>query len=167
MTLVLRRADTTDAPTLARIHHQVWTETYGAIAPPDAIAALTEARRLTGWNTLLQLEDPTTLLALQGETPVGLVCYGAPTNLVFGDRGEVRHLYLLSGQRGQGHGLRLLTAALMALRDAGFLGAALAVIEQNTRARSFYQRAGGEEVLSFTDKGPLWLSRNRMVTWTF
>lgn len=167
MTLVLRRADPADAPTLARIHHQVWTETYGEIAPPEALAALTEARRLAGWKTLLLSEDPTTLLGLQGETPVGLVCYGAPTDSVFGNRGEVRHLYLLSGHRGQGHGLRLLTAALMALRDAGFPGAALAVIEQNTHARSFYQRAGGQEVLSFPDKGPLWRSRNRMITWTF
>jgi ribosomal protein S18 acetylase RimI-like enzyme len=167
MTLVLRRADQADAPTLARIHHQVWTETYGAIAPPEAVAALTEARRLTGWKALLRSDDPTTLLALKGETPVGLICFGAPTDSVFGDRGEVRHLYLLPGHRGQGHGLRLLTVALTALRGAGFCGAALAVIEQNTHARSFYQRAGGEEVLSFSDKGPLWRSRNRMVSWRF
>jgi ribosomal protein S18 acetylase RimI-like enzyme len=167
MTLALHRAGPADAPALAHIHHQVWTETYGAIAPVEAIAALTEAHRLTGWSTLLRSDGPTTLVALQGETPVGLVSFGAPTDSVFGNRGEVRHLYLLPSHRGRGHGLRLLTVALMGLRDAGFPGAALAVIEQNTRARSFYQRAGGEELLSFTDKGPLWRSRNRMVAWTF
>jgi ribosomal protein S18 acetylase RimI-like enzyme len=167
MTLELRRADPADAPALAHIHHQVWTETYGAIAPTEAITSLTEAHRLARWNTLLRSDDPTTLIAIQGETSVGLVSFGAPTDSVFGNRGEVRHLYLLSGHRGRGHGLRLLTAALMGLCDAGFPGAALAVIEHNTRARSFYLRAGGEEALSFTDKGPLWRSRNRMVTWTF
>lgn len=165
--LSLRRAGPTDAATLARIHHQVWMESYATIAPPEAIAALTEARRLAGWTAALQADDPTTLIAMDGEVPTDLVCYGAPTDTTFGSRGEVRHLYLLPGHRRRGHGLRLLTAALMALRDNGYPGAALAVVEENTHARSFYQRAGGEEILSFTDKGPLWRSRNRLVVWTF
>lgn len=167
MTLTLRPAIPADAPALARIHHKVWTECYGALAPPDAVAALTEAHRLRGWTTLLQASDPKTLLALSGQTPVGLVCFGSPSDLIFAPRGEVRHLYLLADHRGQGHGMRLLTAALMTLRDSGFPGAALAVVEENTRARGFYRGAGGAEILSFADKGPLWRSRNRLVAWDF
>jgi len=166
-TLALRRAGPSDAATLARIHHQVWVESYALIAPPEAVAALTEARRLEGWTALLQADDPTTLIAHDGDLAVGLVCYGAPGDPVFGVRGEVRHLYLLPDHRGRGHGLRLLTAALMELRDRGYSGGALAVVEENTRARAFYQRAGGEEILAFTDRGPLWRSRNRLITWTF
>jgi ribosomal protein S18 acetylase RimI-like enzyme len=167
VTLALRRAALADAAALARIHHQVWSESYRAIAPPDAVAALTEACRLAQWTARLQSEDPVTLIAHAGDQPAGLVCYGAPSDPVFADRGEVHHLYLLPAHRNHSHGLRLLTEALMALRDKGYPGAGLAVVEENTRARAFYQRAGGQEVLSFTDKGPLWRSRNRLVVWTF
>ena len=137
------------------------------IAPPEAVAALTEAHRLAQWASILRSDDPATLIALAGDKPAGLVCFGAATEPVFGERGEVRHLYLLPEHRNQGHGLRLLTAALMALRDTGHSGAGLAAVEENTRARAFYQRVGGTEVLSFTDKGPLWRSRNRLVVWDF
>ena len=66
-TLALRRAGPSDAATLARIHHQVWVESYALIAPPEAVAALTEARRLEGWTALLQADDPTTLIAHDGD----------------------------------------------------------------------------------------------------
>lgn len=165
--LVLRRAVPDDAGALARIHHRVWVETYAGLAPPEAVATLTEARRLSGWTALLAGDDPVTLVALAGEEPVGLVCHGAPTDPVFGPRGEVRHLYLLPGHRGRGQGLRLLQAALAGLRQRGYPGAALAVVAQNLRARAFYRAAGGVETRSFTDKGPLWRSENRLVAWSF
>ncbi|MEZ5798755.1 MAG: GNAT family N-acetyltransferase [Paracoccaceae bacterium] len=165
--LTLRRALPADAAALAGIHHQVWQETYAALAPPQAVAALDGAHRLAQWTGLLAQDDPVTLIALAGDTPAGLVCHGRPGAPVFGPLAEIRHLYLLAAHRGRGHGLRLLTAALMDLRGQGYPGAALAVVEGNARARAFYAAAGGTEVASFTDKGPLWPSRNRLVEWRF
>lgn len=164
---LLRRAVPSDAATLARIHHQVWLECYGQIAAPQAIAALTEAHRLAAWQRTLAADDPVTLMAEVAGAVQGFVCYGAPTDPVYGNRGEIRHLYLLPKARGQGLGLRLLTEALLDLHAKGFPGAALAVVEENTRARAFYASVGGVEELAFTDKGPLWLSRNRLVGWHF
>lgn len=163
----LRPAVPQDAPALARLHHRVWTETYAGLAPPQAIAALTEAHRLTGWTATLARSDIATLIALHGDMPIGLVCFGAASDPVFAPLPEIRHLYLLPAHRGQGLGRRLLYAALDALRAVGHPGAALAVVEQNLAARAFYARAGGTEDHSFIDKGPLWRSTNRLVTWTF
>lgn len=174
--LALRPATLADARALAHLHHQVWVETYAAMAPPHAVAALSEARRLATWTATLAAGDTSTLIALTDETPTapvgpmppfGLVCFGAATNPVFGPLPEIRHLYVLPGHRGQGHGLHLLNAALLALRAAGHAGAALAVVEDNHRARAFYRSAGGTEGVIFTDKGPLWRSRNRLVAWRF
>lgn len=164
---LLRRARPSDAATLAHIHHQVWLECYGQIAPPQAVKALTEAHRLVAWQRTLAADDPVTVLAEAAGAVLGFVCYGAPTDPVFGHRGEIRHLYLLPNARGQGLGLRLLTTALLDLHAKGHPGAALAVVEENTRARAFYASVGGAEEMAFTDKGPLWLSRNRLVGWQF
>lgn len=165
--LELRRAGPADAQAMARLHHQVWVETCAALAPAPAVAALTFEHRLAGWTATLAAADPETLMAVDGDLLAGLVSFGAATDPVFGPLAEVRHLYLLPAYRGQGHGLRLLTAALIALRDAGHPGAGLAVVEDNHRARAFYLSAGGTEAARFTDKGPLWRSWNRLVTWHF
>lgn len=165
--LTLRLAIAQDAAALARLHHQVWTETYADLAPPQAIAALTEAHRLASWTAMLARQDLTTRIALHGDTAAGLVCFGAASDPVFAPLPEIRHLYLLAAYRGQGQGRRLLDAALDALRAAGHPGAALAVVEQNHAARAFYARSGGIEAQGFIDKGPLWRSENRLVTWTF
>ncbi|RID93105.1 GNAT family N-acetyltransferase [Gemmobacter lutimaris] len=161
----LRRAGPEDAAALARLHHRVWLECYETLAPPEAVAALTEARRLDQWTRLLAGDDPVTVIA--GEGAAGFVCFGAPSDPVFGARGEIRHLYLRPDQRGRGVGRRLLTAALEALQAQGYPGAALAVVEENAAARAFYAVAGGADEGGFTDKGPLWRSRNRMVSWCF
>ena len=162
-----RRAGPADAPALARLHHQVWLDTYGSLAPASAIAALGLDHRLSTWAKLLATEDPVTLMAHDGDHLAGLVTFGAATSPIFGALAEVRHLYVDAGFRSQGHGLRLLTAALIALRDAGHPGAGLAVVEDNHRARAFYLSAGGAETARFTDKGPLWRSQNRLISWQF
>ncbi|WP_162528221.1 GNAT family N-acetyltransferase [Gemmobacter caeruleus] len=162
----LRRAGPADAGALARIHHCVWLECYGTLAPPEAVAALTETHRHDQWARLLAGDDPVTLVAGASE-PVGFVCFGAPTGPHLAGLGEIRHLYLLPDQRGRGQGRRLLAAALAGLQVQGYPGAALAVVAENHAARAFYAAAGGRDDGAFTDKGPLWRSDNRLVTWRF
>jgi GNAT superfamily N-acetyltransferase len=165
--VILRLARLEDAPALARLHVAVWVETYGQMAPPDAVARLDVPHRLAFWTSTLSARDPVTLLGISEGQPLGLVCFGAATDPVFGGLGEVRHLYVLGHARGQGLGRRLLSGALQGLRAAGHAGAGLAVVDDNHRARAFYRAAGGTEGTVFTDKGPLWRSRNRLVTWSF
>lgn len=165
--LHLRRAVPEDAAMLAYLHHEVWTESYAHLAPPEAVAKLTESHRLAGWQRLLAADGPVTWLAEVGGQPAGLICYGAPTDAVFGAQGEIRHLYLRAPFRGRGYGRQLLNTALSDLRDQGYPGAALAVLADNHAARAFYAAAGGQDAGGFTDKGPLWRSTNRLIRWSF
>jgi ribosomal protein S18 acetylase RimI-like enzyme len=55
---------------------------------------------------------------------------------------EVSHLYVAPGRDGSGIGRTLLAHELASAREAGFRGLLLWVLEQNTRARSFYEARG-------------------------
>lgn len=161
----IRRATLDDAAEIARFHVRIWRETYGAIAPAEAVQALDEARRLRGWQATLAApgDRQGTLLALSAGALVGLVSFGPPQHPVFGDRGEIKHLYVQAEHRGTGLGRHLLAQALPLMRQAGYTGVGLAVVTENTAARRFYAGIGGTEVGAFEDPGPLWRSRNILV----
>lgn len=163
----IRQATVADAPAIARFHVAVWRETYQNIAPSYAVAALDEPRRLLSWVSLLQATDTQqqTLLCFDKSEIIGLVSFGPPTDRIFAGRGEIRHLYIASSQRGRGLGRKLMSIAYGELQRAGFDGVGLSVVRENTSARQFYRALGGQEITSFTDKGPLWKSDNILVVW--
>jgi ribosomal protein S18 acetylase RimI-like enzyme len=149
---------------VAEFHVAVWWRTYGDIAPPEALAALGVERRLTGWQERLQ--GPGTWMAEDDAgTLLGLVSFGAPSDPVFGGRGEVKHLYVAEAARRQGLGERLLRLGWDRLAEAGFPGMGLAVVRQNAAALAFYGALGGREAGAFTDPGPLWRSDNLALVW--
>lgn len=161
----LRPARHDEALALARLHLRVWRETYMDMAPPEAIASLDEGVRFAQWCAALAEPAPRqTFVADAREGVVGLVSLGPPSHEVFGAAGEIRHLYVAPSHRGTGLGARLLRQGLSALTEAGYTSAGLAVVAENTAARQFYQHMGGIEGPEFTDKGPLWRSRNRVVS---
>jgi hypothetical protein len=51
--LTIRHAIPADAAAIAHLHVEVWRETYRDLAPPEAYAALDEARRLASWQDML------------------------------------------------------------------------------------------------------------------
>lgn len=151
---------------MAQLHARVWHETYRDMAPPEAIAAPDESRRLEQWHRSLAQPAPSgALLALCDGGLAGLVSYGAASHPAFAGRGEVKHLYIDAAQRGGGLGKRLLGLAIARLHRAGFARVGLAVVRGNTVARRFYTAQGGVEAGGFTDPGPLWRSDNLLVVW--
>lgn len=163
----IRDASPADAERAAAFHVRIWRETYASLAPQAALAALDERARLPKWRQMLAERAPGAgvKLAIEGDTLCGLIAFGPADNPVFGECGEIRHLYVSPAHRGAGTGRRLLAAGFTALRAAGYNCAALAVVRENEGARSFYRAAGGREDGEFTDPGPLWRSRNVIVRW--
>ncbi len=149
------------------LHVEVWRDTYGDLAPPEAIERLDEARRLPYWErvTSADVSDVGAIVAVRGEVLAGVVSFGPSSNEVFDGAAEIDHLYVRASARGTGAGRALLTTAFRQLADAGHRRAALAVVEENEAARRFYASMGGAEVGRFTDPGPLWRSSNILVAW--
>ena len=166
-TIEIRAATAGEAVEIARFHVKIWRETYKDMAPEEAVRVLNEDRRLPGWIETLSSTDDTksTLLALIGGTIVGLVSYGPPASEIFGDRGEIKHLYVDGSQRGRGLGRRLLKQAFQRMGEAGFNGVGLSVVTENIAARRFYKSLGGVEHAEFQDPGPIWKSSNILVVW--
>lgn len=162
---ILRPARPADAAALAALHVGVWRQTYAPLAPPQAVARLDEALRRRQWTAALADPDRETWLAEGGGGLLGLVSAGAPTEPLFGARGEIKHLYVATEARRTGLGARLLEAGRAALAQAGFAGTGLGVVRENTPARAFYAAMGGREAGGYTDPGPLWRSDMVLVVW--
>jgi len=163
----LRAASVSDAPDLARIHAELWRETYRDLAPEAAIRVLDEARRLAFWTGLLQgpMERTSLFVAVRDGIVAGFALGGAATADVFEGRAEVKHLYVDHGHARRGIGRRLLTALCADLRANGAPGIGLGVVVGNDPAIAFYEAMGGRLHGRYVDPGPVWRSENLLYVW--
>jgi len=163
----LRSARPDDADAIAALHAAVWHATYRDLAPPEAIAALDEARRRATWTAILAAPKPhqRAVVAECGGMLAGFGLAGPTDDPAFGGRGEVKYLYVDQARARQGIGRRMLSDLARFLRAEGFAGMALAVVEGNDRAFSFYAALGGVPAGRSIDPGPLWRSSNIIIAW--
>jgi len=143
----VREATTDDAQAIAEINVRGWRTAYRGVvsdATLDAMSVEDLRTRFTGF-----MADPgraaTALVAMDDEGRVtGYTSFGTPREAPSGleEVGEVYALYVEPDAWGSGAGRALLRAAEEGLRDAGFRRAFLWVLEENPRARRFYEAAG-------------------------
>lgn len=133
---LLRESD--DRHAVSRIYEESWKTAYRNIVPQaylDSIPAGLWAESLdrAGWDALVLIEE--------GQ-PVGTASVCPSRWPQYPDFGEIASLYLLPACMGRGFGRALLNAALKQLADRGFRDVLLWVLEENRRARRFYERNG-------------------------
>lgn len=169
-TFVIRDAVADDADQIAALHSQVWRITYRDLAPPVMFETIRDEGRHVHWRSVLapnEKEAPsqTVVVAASAGAIVGFISVGPPRAPEFGSRGEIKQLYVARAAQRSGLGRRLLSEGARHLQTQGFTTAALAVVEGNDPALRFYKAAGGKDVGGFTDPGPLWPSKNRLIAW--
>lgn len=165
--MTLRLAEVGDAEAIADLHVAVWRQTYGDLAPAEAIATLNEAFRFEKWKAMLSAPKPDqhVLLAEKGNMLVGIGAAGAPSDEAFGGRGEIKFLYIASDLKRQGLGRKLMKMLAIHLRDRQYPGAALSVVEGNQAAADFYTALGAKVIGGYIDPGPIWRSQNIIMGW--
>ena len=165
--VILRPATLSDAPGIARVHFRAWRAAYENLAPQEAWDLLDEPLRLRRWTAQLSgLGDhEAVLVAEMDDRVVGVGCASAPSQPLFGDRGEIRHLYLEPDLRGQGLGRRFMGALAGQLDAWGYDSAALGVVAGNASAIGFYRALGAREAGRYEDPGPVWRSSNLVLVW--
>lgn len=164
---LIRDATLADAPAIARLHLRSWLAAYEAIAPAEAVRVLTEEVRRKRWTEMLASPKPRWVCRVVEDDgavqAVGVAC--APSEALFGDRGEVRHLYVEPDLRRSGLGRRMTAELTEVIAGWGYAGLALSVVVENAPARAFYAALGGREIGRFTDPGPVWKSQNIALVW--
>jgi ribosomal protein S18 acetylase RimI-like enzyme len=130
----IRRASVSDAAEIAAVHVRTWQAAYQHVFGTERLAHLDIPRRVAGWTRALE-EGESIFVADDEGRVVGFVSVGAC---------ELYAIYTLPEAWGSGAGPALMRAAVAQLREDGCADAFLWVLEDNPRARRFYEREGWE-----------------------
>jgi ribosomal protein S18 acetylase RimI-like enzyme len=155
VSVLILPAGPADAEALAHVHVRSWRETYRDMLPDAYLARMSEAdfaRRFRRALTFPGAHD-VTLAAAQ---PHGLLGYvqGGPSRARVEGEAEIATLYLLREAQGLGLGKRLLIGAARALAAQGARSLVISVLQDNARARGFYEHLGGLAEPPRPERGP-------------
>jgi L-amino acid N-acyltransferase YncA len=137
----VRRATVADAVAIADVHVRTWQVAYEHVFGSERLAGLDSAARAARWRRAIE-DGEAVFVAETDDRVVGFASIG-PSRDPAGV-GELYAIYALPDSWGSGAGPALMRASVDALRVAGFREAILWVLDDNPRARRFYEREGWE-----------------------
>jgi ribosomal protein S18 acetylase RimI-like enzyme len=139
----VRRAGVDDAAAVADVHVRSWQIGYEHVFGAEKLATLSVAARLPRWREILAGAEQVCLVAEADDgSIVGWCTVGAAREPDLENAGEIWGIYAAPEAWGSGAGAALMAAGLEALRELGFDQASLWVLDDNPRARRFYEREG-------------------------
>tara|TARA_R110000824_G_scaffold366730_2_gene555549 strand:- start:59255 stop:59749 length:495 start_codon:yes stop_codon:yes gene_type:complete len=132
----LRMADPQkDAVVIARLKVACWREAYEGILPAALLDELSVERATRSWEQAL------------GKGVAWIAEYaGTPVGFTHVTGGEVTTLYVRKSDQGCGLGCELLQRSFEEIACLAYEEARVWVLEENTAARHFYERMGGQRV---------------------
>ena len=139
----LRESD--DRLEVSRIYEESWKFAYRGIIPQAYLDTIPIGR----WAANRDLEG--SLVLEEGGQLIGTARTGPSRWPKYPDSGEIVSLYLLPEFTGRGYGRPLLAAAVGTLADQGYRDVLLWTLEENRRARRFYEKAGFVSTGDFMD----------------
>jgi ribosomal protein S18 acetylase RimI-like enzyme len=137
----VRRARLEDARAIAGVHAQTWREAYEHVFGAGRLAGVSLEARLGQWERILTSGQSDVFVAAD-EGIVGFVSTGDSRDA--DADAELYAIYVLPRAWGSGAGAELMRAGLAAMRAGTSGDAILWVLEDNPRARRFYEREGWE-----------------------
>ena len=140
----IRAATISDAYGIAEIQVAGWQAAYRGLMPDSVLDGLSVPKREEMWQRILTEQKFQLLVAEQDGRIIGFVDFGScrDSDAVPGLTGEILAIYVDPNCWHAGIGQGLLGAALSGLKLAGFNEATLWVLDSNSRALVFYDRAG-------------------------
>jgi GNAT superfamily N-acetyltransferase len=131
----IRPAGKDDGPILASVCERASLAALAHIFPPETYPYPREAVRAR-WIAAVRDRRARTLIAVSDEGPLGAACV---------TKGWLQGLYVVPERWGTGLADELHDRALEHVRDLGSASCKLWVLEDNGRARRFYERRGWRE----------------------
>jgi putative acetyltransferase len=131
----IREARLDEGPALAAVQERASVAALGHIFPPELYPYPRDAVHVR-WVVALAERDTRTLIAVSDEEPVGAALVS---------REWLEGLYVIPDRWGTGLAGELHNRALDVVRELGSERCHLWVLEDNARARRFYERRGWRE----------------------
>ena len=133
---------------ISNIYEQSWKFAYKNIIPHDFLDGIPSGRwagniSRTGMNN--------NLVVLENGKPIGTSCFGKSRWEKFSEYGEIISIYFLPEYMGKGYGKFLIERVTGELKNLGFEKILLWVLEENHRARKFYEKCGFVQTGEFRD----------------
>ncbi|HET9933691.1 MAG TPA: GNAT family N-acetyltransferase [Polyangiaceae bacterium] len=141
--VLVETASIADAAEIARVHVETWRAAYRGIMSSEFLAGLDVATREEQWRNWIELPERRTLIAKQGGALLGFCLTGPARDPDANDATfEIYALNVGEAHWRSGCGRALLERAIDDAADDGAAQLTLWVLEQNQRARLFYEKLG-------------------------
>lgn len=135
----LRQINATDNfEEIGGIYVKSWRAAYAGIVPDAYLASLTA----DGWADALAKGTYASFVLVEEGRYIGVSSISPARDEHLRGWGELASIYLLPEYVGAGCGKLLFDHSVRALRQAGFTKLYLWVLEENLRARRFYEKQG-------------------------
>ena len=142
--ILLRRAAPEDAGEYTACHIACWQSAYRGIVPDeylDGMNAELEERTEKRRQYIID-PDREDYCVMLDDKMIGFLVYGKGRDEDKADSGEVCGIYLRGEYWDRGYGSRMMKFAIEGLKRAGYREAFLWVLEENARAKKFYEKHG-------------------------
>ncbi len=128
-----------DARAIAEVHVRSWRAAYRGVVADEFLDSLDVDRRAEMIEGVIRDESKGLLVAEQDGHVAGFSMLAASYDEGWG---EVLAIYASPDHWGVGVGYELMAASVEWLQEQGYQRAMLMVLENNPRARTFYERQG-------------------------
>ena len=127
-----------DLTAVREIYEKSWKFAYRDIVPMEWMESIPKEK----WGGNVLHNGRTEIGAFDGDKIVGTASFGPSRWEEFGSCGEIVTIYLLPDYMGRGIGSQLMRACIEELEFLGYSEILLWVLEDNIRARLFYESHG-------------------------
>lgn len=123
---------------ISNIYENSWKYTYKDIIPKDYLNSIPTGQ----WANNINKSNRNNLVLIEDGMLIGTAGFGKSRWEQYSDYGEIVSIYFLPEYIGKGYGRLLLNRCIEELKQCGFHKVLLWVLEENRRARDFYENNG-------------------------
>ena len=131
-------AQSDDPLEISNIYESSWKYAYKNIIPQDYLDSFPKGH----WADNINQESRNNLVVIEDGVIIGTASFCKSRWEEYSDYGEIVSIYFLPEYIGKGYGSLLLKRCVEELQQRGFDKMLLWVLEDNCRARSFYEKNG-------------------------
>ena len=123
---------------ISNVYENSWKYAYKNILPKEYLDSIPRGQ----WANATKKAGMNSLVMLENDVIIGTASFCKSRWKPYRDYGEIVSIYFLPEYMGKGYGSLLLGQCIAELKQCGFDKVLLWVLEENDRARKFYEKNG-------------------------